>query len=137
MTQRFNDGIIDLSAFRAKKEEEAMVPFFKDSTLITLGNEDESQVAKYILLVNIVANGKQIIAIESASSDDIGEVAIVEAIIEDGNFTGVEAIASEEEYTSYVKAFTDIMQQKQASENGEEIQFTYEGDDSNDDSPTT
>lgn len=119
---KFNDGIIDLSQFRKKKEEqEALVePIFTEPTIITLGNpEDEQEQMQYLLLVNLVVNNKQFLALESMQKEDRGQVAIVEAIVQDGQFSGVQVVESEEEFEEVMGIMTEALNASSQETEGE------------------
>jgi hypothetical protein len=102
---RFNDGIIDFSQFKKKKEEQEkeIKPLFEEPTIITLGSEeDESKEVKYMLLVNLVLDDKQYLALESMEKGEEGHVAVVEAIVQDDTFYGAKAIETQEKYEEVV-----------------------------------
>lgn len=108
--EKFNDGVIDLSQFRKKKEEEAVEPFFTDPVIITLGDPQNPELqVNYMLSINLVKEGRQYLALESLQKDDRGEIAIVEATITDGEFTGVKAIETDEEYEELVEIMTKAL----------------------------
>lgn len=111
--RRLDHGVIDLSQFREKKKEEEKKlaePLFTEPTIITLGdpNEEGSQL-QYLLLVNIVLNDKQFLALESMEKDDRGQVAIVEAVVENGQFAGVQVVQSEEEFEEVADIITQAL----------------------------
>jgi hypothetical protein len=120
--RRLEGGVIDLSQFREKKEAKKIEPLFTEPTLITLGDpEKPEEQVEYLLLVNLVISDKQFLALESMEKEERGTVAVVEAIVEDNVFAGVQAIASEEEYEEVVgimtKALNSNMEEDSTNDN--------------------
>jgi hypothetical protein len=111
--RKFDDNVIDLSQFREKKQQaevKAIEPFFKEPTIITLGDAtDTTKQMQYMLLVNLVVNDKQFLALESMEKEDRGNVAIVEALIVDGEFSGVQVVSSEEEFEEVSRIISEAL----------------------------
>lgn len=112
--RKFDDNVIDLSQFREKKQQQievkAIEPFFKEPTIITLGDAaDTTKQMQYMLLVNLVINDKQFLALESMEKEDRGNVAIVEALIVDGEFSGVQVVSSEEEFEEVSRIISETL----------------------------
>lgn len=78
-------------------------PLFTEPTMITLGDpENPGLQVRYMLLVNLVMDGKQYLALESLEKGEEGQVAIVEAIVENNQLVGVKAVDTDEEYEQLV-----------------------------------
>lgn len=107
MTERFNDGVIDLSQFKKNKEAAAgyTAPFFSEACKIEFENEHGAAVF-YTLMMNFVYKERQVVVVEELTDDEPnGTIVIAEAIINDGQFYGLQRIESDEEFTE----ITDII----------------------------
>lgn len=119
MSERFNDGIIDLSQFRKEKEEAKahVPPFFNEPCKIEFEDEEGKPVF-YQLMMNIVYNDRQVVVIEAIDENEVGngQIGIAEAIIQDGQFYGIKGIDSEEEFQEIAAIITDVFTETEEAE---------------------
>lgn len=129
------EGVIDLSQYRKKKEQEAQPqePLFTEPTMITLGDPENPDLqVRYVLLVNLVMDGKQYLALESLEKGEEGQVAIVEAIVENNQLVGVKAVDTDEEYEQLVGIMTKALELNTPVETVLDISGEERENDSND-----
>ena len=106
----YTDGLIDFSKLAARKEEKETEPLFQGTTIIAVGEGEET--FEYLLLVNAVIDGRQLLAIESLSKHDEGDVYLVEAEVnEKGEFQGVHVIEDEDVYTEFQQIVINAFEQ--------------------------
>ena len=121
MSERFNDGVIDLSQFRKKKEEEVQ-PFFQEPMEMELEGPDGLPV-HFSLIMNVVHGDKQVLVLEEIDLEtrEMKEtLVIVEGIIKDGVFQGIKAIEDEEEFEDVAGFISEIIESLAKEEEDED-----------------
>lgn len=123
MTERFNDGVIDLSQFKKAKEEEAVhtAPFFSDSAKIEFEDEQGNPVF-YMLMMNFVYKDRQIVVVEGLEGGEVpnGQIGIAEAVIENNQFYGMKGIESQEEFEEITEIITHYLADEGEEESDDE-----------------
>lgn len=107
------DNIVDFQAFKTKKENHQVEPFFKNPTVLTLGDpEDETKQVRYMVIANGVHEGRQYLALDRMDKDE-NTIALVEAIIKDQQLDGIQPI-DEERYEEIKELFINVFMDEEA-----------------------